>query len=226
MKKSRFVNYLFLVAATCFLFSCGGSSKSESSTANDTIEVRPASTNITGKLGNMFTIEDKAYKIKRDGDMTSSYYITLSLKRTDAEPSVDLNDVTSIGSGDTKATYMGGFKLELLDADGDVITEKDFSDEDFTKLLSLAEGETANLKISMFEDRDKLSKAKTFRVSSVLQNNTNTRSDASTENTETGDSDLEDIDKDLDQVNKTMKAAGEAMKVAGEAAKALKDMSN
>ena len=123
MKKKNLLTCLAVSLFAVILASCGGESKNMSQEeAPVSLQVKPESTTVTGKLGNAFTIEDKSYKLSNDGIF---YYISVSLTRTDAEPSIPFDDVVSIYSDDTKASYNGSFDVELYDANGNEIYEGD-----------------------------------------------------------------------------------------------------
>lgn len=228
-RKKQFV-CLFLVAFAFLMASCGGGKKSQAQeTQSESQQVKPDGTKITGRLGTLFTIEDKSYTLSQDKTIQSIYYISVSVERTSAEPAIPLEDIVSQYSDDAKAKYMGSFKVELFDANGDIVGQGDVSEDDFVKMMGLSEGEKATIKIQLSIETGDISTIKSFRISSSVEPNSNATqktSDGLDESSSTDQNNNDaDVDKDLDDLNKGLEATGKAMKAATEAAKAINDLS-
>lgn len=214
MKKKNLLTCLAVSLFAVILASCGGESKNKSQEeAPVSLQVKPGSTTVTGKLGNAFTIEDKSYKLSNDGIF---YYISVSLTRTDAKPSIPFDDVVSIYSDDTKASYNGSFDVELYDANGDIVGDGRLGEDDFVKLTGLSAGESATVKVSV--SGDDVSTAKTFKITSSVKPNPNISEKSSEEMSEDASN------NDLEEINKNIEATGKAMEAAGKAAKALNEL--
>lgn len=224
-RKKQFV-CLFLVAFAFLMASCGGDKKSQAQeTQSESQQVKPDGTKITGRLGTLFTIEDKSYTLSQDEAIQSICYISVSVERTSAEPAIPLEDIVSQYSDDAKAKYMGSFKVELFDANGDIVGQGDVSEDDFVKMMGLSEGEKATIKIQLSIETGDISTIKSFRISSSVEPNSNATQKTSDGLDEYQNNNDADVDKDLDDLNKGLEAAGNAMKAATEAAKAINELS-
>ncbi|MDY5119767.1 MAG: hypothetical protein SPE65_07290, partial [Muribaculaceae bacterium] len=172
---------LSALCCTALLTACGGSSSSNSSeesteeTANDgTLKVTPETASIGGKFGKAFDIDDRDYTLKIEdgwgGDKKAKMSITVT--RNDVKPSVNFDEIA--GSYDAGKKYVGDIEAEFLDENEDVLFTArvrlgNYTDID--KLLTLEEGDKTTITVSTYEEEDVIMKAKKFRLTSKLENN-------------------------------------------------------
>ena len=181
MFKKTFNIMLSALCCTALLTACGGSSSSNSSeesteeTANDgTLKVTPETANIGGKFGKAFDIDDREYTLKIEdgwgGDKKAKMSITVT--RNDVKPSVNFDEIA--GSYDAGKKYVGDIEAEFLDENEDVLFTARVSLGNYTdidKLLTLEEGDKTTITVSAYEKDDVIMKAKKFRLTSKLENN-------------------------------------------------------
>ena len=209
MLKKTFNIMLSALCCTALLTACGGSSSSESSgestektTDDGTLKVRPESTNIGGKFGKAFNFDDKEYIIKMEDSYVSDKAVTMSITmtRNDVKPSVNFNEIS--GSHDAGKKYVGDIEAEFLDENDDVlftarVTLRNYDDID--KLLTLEEGDKTNVTFSTYEKESTVLKAKKFRLTSKLENNSRAGKPGS----------------ELDELGEQMEALGKAADAVG-----------
>lgn len=209
MLKKTFNIMLSALCCTALLTACGGSSSSESSgestektTDDGTLKVRPESTNIGGKFGKAFNFDDKLYTVKMEDSYVSDKAVTMSITmtRNDVKPSVNFNEIS--GSHDAGKKYVGDIEAEFLDENDDVlftarVTLRNYDDID--KLLTLEEGDKTNVTFSTYEKESTVLKAKKFRLTSKLENNSRAGKPGS----------------ELDELGEQMEALGKAADAVG-----------
>lgn len=208
MLKKTFNIMLSALCCTALLTACGGSSSessgesTEKTTDDGTLKVRPESTNIGGKFGKAFNFDDKEYTIKMEdsyvGDKAVKMSITMT--RNDVKPSVNFNEIS--GSHNAGKKYVGDIEAEFLDENDDVlftarVTLRNYDDID--KLLTLEEGDKTNVTFSTYEKESTVLKAKKFRLTSKLENNSRTGKPGS----------------ELDELGEQMEALGKAADAVG-----------
>lgn len=226
MFKKTFNIMLSALCCTALLASCGGSSSSNSSeesteeTANDgTLKVTPETASIGGKFGKAFDIDDREYTLKIEdgwgGDKKAKMSITVT--RNDVKPSVNFDEIA--GSYDAGKKYVGDIEAEFLDENEDVLFTARVSLGNYTdidKLLTLEEGDKTTITVSTYEEEDVIMKAKKFRLTSKLENNSHAGKPGSV---------TDDLEEQMDALGKAADAVGAMVGAAAKAAEAADEIS-
>ena len=226
MFKKTFNIMLSALCCTALLTACGGSSSSNSSeesteeTANDgTLKVTPETANIGGKFGKAFDIDDRDYTLKIEdgwgGDKKAKMSITVT--RNDVKPSVNFDEIA--GSHDAGKKYVGDIEAEFLDENEDVLFTARVSLGNYTdidKLLTLEEGDKTTITVSTYEEEDVIMKAKKFRLTSKLENNSHAGKPGSV---------TDDLEEQMDALGKAADAVGAMVGAAAKAAEAADEIS-
>lgn len=226
MFKKTFNIMLSALCCTALLTACGGSSSSNSSeesteeTANDgTLKVTPETASIGGKFGKAFDIDDRDYTLKIEdgwgGDKKAKMSITVT--RNDVKPSVNFDEIA--GSYDAGKKYVGDIEAEFLDENEDVLFTArvrlgNYTDID--KLLTLEEGDKTTITVSTYEEEDVIMKAKKFRLTSKLENNSHAGKPGSV---------TDDLEEQMDALGKAADAVGAMVGAAAKAAEAADEIS-
>lgn len=226
MFKKTFNIMLSALCCTALLTACGGSSSSNSSeesteeTANDgTLKVTPETASIGGKFGKAFDIDDREYTLKIEdgwgGDKKAKMSITVT--RNDVKPSVNFDEIA--GSYDAGKKYVGDIEAEFLDENEDVLFTArvrlgNYTDID--KLLTLEEGDKTTITVSTYEEEDVIMKAKKFRLTSKLENNSHAGKPGSV---------TDDLEEQMDALGKAADAVGAMVGAAAKAAEAADEIS-
>lgn len=225
MLKKTFNIMLSALCCTALLTACGGSSSSESSgestektTDDGTLKVRPESTNIGGKFGKAFNFDDKEYTIKLEKGVGGEKEVKMSITmtRNDVKPSVNFDDIS--GSHNAGKKYVGDIEAEFLDENDDVlftarVTLGNYDDID--KLLTLEEGDKTNVTFSTYEKESTVLKAKKFRLTSKLENNSRA---------EKPGSELDELGEQMEALGKAADAVGAMAGAAVKAADAANEL--
>ena len=226
MFKKTFNIMLSALCCTALLTACGGSSSSNSSeesteeTANDgTLKVTPETASIGGKFGKAFDIDDRDYTLKIEdgwgGDKEAKMSITVT--RNDVKPSVNFDEIA--GSYDAGKKYVGDIEAEFLDENEDVLFTARVSLGNYTdidKLLTLEEGDKTTITVSTYEEEDVIMKAKKFRLTSKLENNSHAGKPGSV---------TDDLEEQMDALGKAADAVGAMVGAAAKAAEAADEIS-
>lgn len=226
MFKKTFNIMLSALCCTALLTACGGSSSSNSSeesteeTANDgTLKVTPETASIGGKFGKAFDIDDRDYTLKIEdgwgGDKKAKMSITVT--RNDVKPSVNFDEIA--GSYDAGKKYVGDIEAEFLDENEDVLFTARVSLGNYTdidKLLTLEEGDKTTITVSTYEEEDVIMKAKKFRLTSKLENNSHAGKPGSV---------TDDLEEQMDALGKAADAVGAMVGAAAKAAEAADEIS-
>ena len=226
MFKKTFNIMLSALCCTALLTACGGSSSSNSSeesteeTANDgTLKVTPETASIGGKFGKAFDIDDREYTLKIEdgwgGDKEAKMSITVT--RNDVKPSVNFDEIA--GSYDAGKKYVGDIEAEFLDENEDVLFTARVSLGNYTdidKLLTLEEGDKTTITVSTYEEEDVIMKAKKFRLTSKLENNSHAGKPGSV---------TDDLEEQMDALGKAADAVGAMVGAAAQAAEAADEIS-
>ena len=226
MFKKTFNIMLSALCCTALLTACGGSSSSNSSeesteeTANDgTLKVTPETASIGGKFGKAFDIDDRDYTLKIEdgwgGNKEAKMSITVT--RNDVKPSVNFDEIA--GSYDAGKKYVGDIEAEFLDENEDVLFTArvrlgNYTDID--KLLTLEEGDKTTITVSTYEEEDVIMKAKKFRLTSKLENNSHAGKPGSV---------TDDLEEQMDALGKAADAVGAMVGAAAKAAEAADEIS-
>ena len=226
MFKKTFNIMLSALCCTALLTACGGSSSSNSSeesteeTANDgTLKVTPETASIGGKFGKAFDIDDRDYTLKIEdgwgGNKEAKMSITVT--RNDVKPSVNFDEIA--GSHDAGKKYVGDIEAEFLDENEDVLFTARVSLGNYTdidKLLTLEEGDKTTITVSTYEEEDVIMKAKKFRLTSKLENNSHAGKPGSV---------TDDLEEQMDALGKAADAVGAMVGAAAKAAEAADEIS-
>ena len=160
---------LFLLAASC------GKKEKNQDVQNDAIELKPASTEISGEMEGCFTVVDRTYKVKFE-DFTGGI-LTVELMRTDdiLPFSSDGRELYSFSSYSASPYVQVGFGIELLDSDGNIIDKTSasasglagpYSPDECVELVKLSEGKTGSIRFSISEEAKE---ATSFRITSAFE---------------------------------------------------------
>lgn len=159
-----------LSLVTLILTSCG------SSEAPKPIIVEPAQLEIKGDLKGSFEVVDKKFKVYKE---YNSYVVQVELKRTEAELPYDRKDITIYPEAkESNKSNIAGFGIEVLDSLGTVIAKIEananpYSWDEMKAALQLLPGETATINFHIY---DSLYGATKYRVTSLVESNTNVKS--------------------------------------------------
>lgn len=185
MKKFQ---YLTMAVIAMFMTACGGSDSDatdgegqDASATNDLVGVAgesmaPDSEEISGELGEFFTVEKKVYKYS--GNLIQKMII--ELKRTDKElpftysPDLQIIDPSS-AKYRSEPFLAASFGINYLSADNDIIAKEDpnsynhvGSTSELLSLFALNPGEKGSLEIEIY-DRQPLEAVK-FHLTSTMNN--------------------------------------------------------
>ncbi len=159
------------------LLSCGSKDKNqtEETEGTEVLELKPASTEITGEMEGCFTVVDRTYKVKLEEFLGG--VITVELKRTDMPLpfSTEGRMLYSMGSYSASSYVQVGFGIDILDADGNIIDKTSatssglagpYSPDECVELVKLSEGKTGTIRFSISSDA---TDATSFRISSAFR---------------------------------------------------------
>lgn len=160
---------LFLLAASC------GKKQNSNDGQNDAIELKPASTEITGEMEGCFTVIDRNYKVKFE-DFVGGV-LTVELVRTDNPLpfSTDDRQLYSYSTYSASPYVQVGFGIDLLDEDGNIVDKTSasasglsgpYSPDECVDLVKLSKGKTGTIRFSISEDAKE---ATSFRITSAFQ---------------------------------------------------------
>lgn len=211
---------MMALACLCVLgiaTSCGGSDNKETKEEvkkDQEFKVKPENTKVKGALADLFEVVDKEYTVKKDG---GSYKFMIEVKRLEeVAPWGDNSDIVYAQKGsDSTASWLGGFGIEFLDKDGNVIEtvspmNGSYSWDDTTTALRLNPGETGTLTLSVYPDNDDFQPA-SFRVTSDLQPNDKKKEETSASD---DDDDHQTLAEFEEEFNKGKEAAEKELKDA------------
>lgn len=161
---------LLLLAMT----ACGSKEKKQEG-GNETLTLKPATTEISGEMDGCFTVVDRSYKVKME-EFTGGI-LTVELERTDKPLpfSSEGRAIYSFGSFSQSAYVQVGFGIELLDEDGNIIDKTSasagglsgpYSPDECVELVKLSEGKTGSIRFSISKDA---SEAVSFRITSAYR---------------------------------------------------------
>lgn len=173
MRKKSFITAiatLLLLAMT----ACGSKEKKHDG-ENETLTLKPATTEISGEMDGCFTVVDRPYKVKLEG--FTGGILTVELERTDKPLpfSSEGRAIYSFSSYSQSAYVQVGFGIELLDEDGNIIDKTSasgsglsgsYSPDECVDLVKLSEGKTGSIRFSISQDA---SEAVSFRITSAYQ---------------------------------------------------------
>lgn len=223
---------LCILAMSLLLIACGGSSTKDEKVSDSSaqkevvITVEPEATYVAGEHGKLFQVIDKKYKLMKEAaSYSESYDLSFTLERTKEQGRISLNEVAPIGDdsdGTSGKSYVGKFIVEILDGNGDLLTEADVTEGDFKKLMSTAPGDKVGIKLSVYDSDKNLSKAKSFRVTFTVDKN-DKKEDKKEETAVKNSTDEKSLNpaEGIQKAEKALKTAGEAAKALGELGKAL-----
>ena len=227
MLKNTFNIMLSALCCTALLTACGGSSSSESNSESTeteaiddgTLKVSPESTKIGGKFGKAFNFDDKQYTIKIEDGWRGDKKVKMSIAmtRNDSKPSVNFDDIA--GSHDAGKKYVGDIEAEFLDENDDVIftaSARLGNYDDIDKLLTLEDGDKTTITFSSYEKESVVLKAKRFRLTSKLENNSRAGKPGS---------ELDELGEQMESLGKAAEAVGAMAGAAAKAADAANELS-
>ncbi len=159
---------LFLLAT-----SCGKKEKSQDD--KESIQLKPATTEISGEMEGCFTVVDRNYKVKFES--FTGGILTVELVRTDKPLpfSTDDRELYSFSSYSASPYVQVGFGIELLDEDGNIIDKVSasgsglsgsYSPDECVELVKLSEGKTGSIRFSI---SDGAKEATSFRITSAFE---------------------------------------------------------
>lgn len=228
MKKFLLFAYSAILVGA--LASCGGSSDSdnESNESEEVAEAQnyelmPATTSITGPLGQAYEVVNRDYKLKKT---YSSYEILVEVELTDPAGLPAGFDPSKVGTrfneGEGRYPMIANFTIEYLDQYDDVI---DYSQatSSYSDLLRLSKGETSTLRF--YVPNNELNEIEYFRIKSDYYPNEiegNVKAASGNSDAETYSDD--DFDKTLEQAGKVAETAGKMLETTGEIMKSLNDL--
>lgn len=220
----KFKLFIMALAAITMVSCGGGGNESTAEEAPKELILKANPTVIKGDLKGCYEVVDKNYKVKFAKKSYERDVVTVELKRTSQELPYDRKNVVVFPEADkSTAEFCGGFGIEILDANGDVIDKESanhtpYSWDEMTAALQLLEDETTTISFRF----DDLSQAVSFRITSIVQPNNERKSsvdgliDAAKEAAEMNDDiDTEEVEKALDATGKAMEAAGKMLDVLG-----------
>ena len=112
---------------------------------------------------------------------------------------------------------MGDIEAEFLDENEDVLfTATIYGYTDIDKLLTLEEGDKTTITVSAYEKEDVIMKAKKFRLTSKLENNSHAGKPGSV---------TDDLEEQMDALGKAADAVGAMVGAAAKAAEAADEIS-
>lgn len=208
MKITKFLSVAILLAGLMPLTSCGGKTEKK----DDTIKVKPATTEVSGPLGEYFTVVDREYTAKLE-EFTGGV-IAIEIKRNDDNlemPWASEDVMVYSYSAFSASRYVQvGFGIEFLDADGNIVGKTSpsgsglsgsYDPDECVELVKLRPGQTGSIRFHVDEE---CVNAVSFRISSDYQyggsDDGSSIYDSMTEesSTETYDGSIVDTDGDND----------------------------
>ena len=162
--KIKKLGILTLVGLIIGLTSCGGK-KGESEEPGS---LTPETTQISGNLGEYFTVVDRSYKIV--GNLSKR--VTIEFQRTNAELPEEITnakEITSWSSSSyhTSSGVMINLTVEFLDNDGNILGKRELSSSsEIQSLLKLKPGEKGSVEFLLPTGCDDATK---FRISSQYE---------------------------------------------------------
>lgn len=189
-------------------------------------------TEIKGDLKGCYEVVDKNYRVKFAQKSYENDVIMVELLRTSKELPYDRKDVVIFPKADeSSARNCAGFGIEVLDAYGDVIAKKSansnpYSWDEMTAALQLLPDETTTIAFHF----DDLSKAVSFRVTSLVAKNEKRKTSLNKEmdGLVDGISSLIDEAADddaIDDAKEAIEVSKDLIKVSLGAMKALEELS-
>ena len=143
--------------------------------------------------------------------------MSITVTRNDVKPSVNFDEIA--GSYDAGKKYVGDIEAEFLDENEDVLFTARVSLGNYTdidKLLTLEEGDKTTITVSTYEEEDVIMKAKKFRLTSKLENNSHAGKPGSV---------TDDLEEQMDALGKAADAVGAMVGAAAKAAEAADEIS-
>lgn len=204
--------------------ACGGSSDSsgESSStesADQTLKVKPETTNVGGKWGKAFDFEDKEYSLKvEEGWSDPEVNLKIAFTRNSNTPEVDFTQMA--GSHETTNKYVADMEAEFFDEEGESLFTARVglgNYDGINKLLNLCEGDKTTVTFSTYEPLETIQRARTFRVTSTME--PNSKYSGGTDPT------IQDVDETMDAAANALNAVGTMMGAAADAANAASELS-
>lgn len=210
------IGVVILIGLLSNIGSCGDDN--EKREVKD-LTLKAAQTEIKGDLKGCYEVVDKSYKV-RFGQSYERDAVTVELKRTSNELPYDRRNVVIYPDADeSSAEYCAGFGIEILNSNGDVIDKINamatpYSCDEMRTALKLLPDETTTIEFRF----DDLSDAASFRITSIVEENTKAKSAFEKEIDSFADLVDETVkiydDADLKELKKETKAA---LEMAGEA---------
>lgn len=203
--------------------ACGGSSDSsgESSStesADQTLKVKPETTNVGGKWGKAFDFEDKEYSLKVEEGWGGDHKVAVKIAFTRNSNTPDVNFTQMAGSHETTNKYVADMEAEFFDEEGEsLFTASVDSSDDINKLLNLCEGDKTTVTFSNYVPLETIQRARTFRITSTME--LNSEYGGGTDPT------IQDVDETMDAAANALNAVGTMMGAAADAANAASELS-
>lgn len=172
MRKRNVI--LHLVSMILFSFILIGCGKSEKETV-----IKPQTTKIKGALGDYYEVVEKDYKINNDSGMFNVISVSIKRKGSGDVP-FDPNKSVPYGTNQEGKDTHVGFGIELFDEDGNSIEISQatssglsgvYSSDDIKSIINLQNGETSTVRWEI--EKDKLSKVKSFVITSAIEHDEN-----------------------------------------------------
>ena len=211
------VGVVILIGLLSNIGSCGDDN--EKREVKD-LTLKAAQTEIKGDLKGCYEVVDKNYKVKFAQKSYENDVVTVELKRTSNELPYDRKNVVIYSEAEKSSVeYCAGFGIEILNANGDVIDKINasatpYSWDEIKVALKLLPEETTTIGFHF----DDLSDAASFRITSIVEENTKAKSAFEKEIDSFADLVDETVkiydDADLKELKKETKAA---LEMAGEA---------
>lgn len=169
---TKIASLIFLMGIT----ACGSSEKNKSDKdSNDKsdkeiVGITPATTKVSGDLGQCFTVVNRTYK--PTGDYMK--VITVELTRNSEPLPFDekFGEINSYAVSGSDDMIRVGFGIEFLDKDGNIVgktpaTDGGYSHKEPVELAKLKSGETGSIRFIFPTDAEEIS---SFRITSSSEN--------------------------------------------------------
>lgn len=213
------IRLFVMTLATIMLSSCGGGGNNKDNSSNEPV-LKASQTELKGDLKGCYEVVDKNYKLTTDG---YGYDLVIELKRTSKELPCDRKNIVNYGDAEeSKADFCGGFGLEVLDENGDVIdkcsAKSPYSRDEIDVALQLLPDETTTIRFCLYEKE--VTNATSFRISSLVEEN-NKRKTAADELIDVVSKSAKELGNDLEtkETKEALETAGKMLDVLGDLAK-------
>ena len=227
MKKSLFT-IMAAIGFCAMVTACGGSSDSsgESSSnettesADQTLKVKPETTNVGGKWGKAFDFEDKEYYLKVEEGWGGDHKVAVKIAFTRNSNTPDVNFTQMAGSHEATNKYVADMEAEFFDEEGESLFTANVrlcNYDDINKLLNLCEGDKTTVTFSTYGPLETIQRARTFRITSTME--LNSEYGGGTDPT------IQDVDETMDAAANALNAVGTMMGAAADAANAASELS-